>query len=95
MTLTSNSSFINELINIGNDYVDSDMYDSSLNAPTSKDHIEFFNENDNLSTSTEDIESDLFSIDSNDNTVIIEMEKDMKSNFLQKLKNLFFKIVNL
>jgi hypothetical protein len=35
MTLSSNSSFINELINISNEYVDSYMDDSSLNAPTS------------------------------------------------------------
>ena len=95
MTLTSNSSFINELRNISNEYVDSYMGDSSLNATTSRDHIEFLKENDNLSTNTEDIESDLFSIDSNDNTVITEMKKEnIKFNFLQKLKNLF-KIGNL
>ena len=92
MTLTSNSSFINELINISNEYVDSYMGDSSLNAPTSRDHIEFLKENDNLSTNTEDMESDLFSIDSNDSTVIIEMKKEsIKFNFLQKLKNLFLR----
>lgn len=40
MTLTSNLSFINELINISNDYVDSYIDDSSFNAPTSRDHFE-------------------------------------------------------
>jgi hypothetical protein len=33
-------------------------------------------ENDNLSTNTEDIESDLFSIDSSDSAVITEMKKE-------------------
>ena len=82
---------VNELTNTNEEFVNLYMGASPISSTKTNSNLVFFEDYDNLSTKTKEIESDLFSINSNDSTVIFEIKENNKFKLFNKIKKLLFK----
>ena len=87
------NSLINQLINSNDQFVNAYLGLSPsdhIRAPRSKDRIKFFDDFDNLSTVTEEYDSDMDSILSDDETIVFDMKNTKKFKLIHKLQSFFF-----
>ena len=82
-------SVLDQFINSNEEFVNSYLGLSPINAPKSKDSIKFFDDFDNLSVVTEEYDSDMNSVLSDDETIVFDMKNTKKFKLIHKLRNFF------